>query len=165
MSQTSQKNLVPIIVVVIVLAVFSWIFYTMSYKPNTNSNSENQAITNQPSRTNKNSTASTNTGSSNATAPVKLPYGEAINVYAGKIIQFDPTCAAKPSYQVFKKGTVIMLDNRSSSDKKITLDSASYTIKAYDYALVTLTTKSQLPHTILVDCDGRQNVASINIQQ
>ncbi len=157
----SDKKLLTIIISIAILIVLvSFILYLISYKPSINLNNNNQKEKNQPQLENK-----IINKSNTDTLPVKLPYGEAVNFYAGKRIQFDQNCVASPYAQVFKKGDVIMLDNRSNTTKKISLDGKSYTITGYDYSLATLTTLVQLPHTILIDCDDRQNVASINLQK
>ena len=162
METLNKKNVTILISIIGLILILSLILYLVSYRPsidlrNTNADKDNQ-------QDQKEEVNNTNSNEIN-TVPVKLPYGQAVNVYIGKRMQFDPNCTATPSYQVFKKGDVIMLDNRSSSDKKISLNGKSYNIKAYDYTLTTLTTTAQLPYTILIDCDGKQNVATINLQK
>jgi hypothetical protein len=161
MELINKKILTTVILIVGLIALLTAILYSVAYKPSINLDNYNQEEKNNQ----KNQNVVSNNTNNNVGVPEKIAYGQAINVYVGKIIQFDPTCSAKPSYQVFKKGTVIMLDNRSNTDRKITLDSKIYTIKAFDYILITLTTTAQLPHVISIDCDGRQNSATINLQQ
>ncbi len=108
--------------------------------------------------------ASTGTTGSTGTA-AKLSYTLAVKQYTDRRIQFDDTCVAYPNYVTFKKGTTIMLDNRSSKTRVISLDGVAYSIKGYDYQLVTLTTTAALPHEIMIDCGNGQNNARIYLQQ
>lgn len=104
-------------------------------------------------------------GNDGAGAEVKPSYTTAVRQYADRRIQFDENCLATPKEAAFKKGTVIMLDNRAGSPKTISLDERNYAIPAYDFALVTLTAAAPLPHDIMVDCGNGENNATIRLQQ
>lgn len=153
----AKKQIITIVSIIVLALLGSFLLYMMSYEPSINNQNNTQEENNQ--ETQNNTAPSTNTG-----AP-KLSYDQAIKIYAGKRLQFDQNCVVNPTSATFKKGTVIMLDNRASVNRTISLGNLKYSVKAYDFALVTLTTTYPLPHTILVDCGTKQNAATINLQQ
>ena len=69
---------------------------------------------------------------------------------------------------VLKKGTKILLDNRSKYVQTINLDGAKVVLPAYSWQIVTITTKNNLPYNYEIDCksDGgsTENGAMINLQ-
>ena len=103
--------------------------------------------------------------SPDATTGTTLSYTKAVNLYADRRIQFDNNCVVTPNYITFKKGTAIMLDNRAPKDVSVSLDSTKYSLKAYGFKIITLTTTATLPHTIMVDCGSGQNNGRILLQQ
>ncbi len=102
-------------------------------------------------------------GSGSTTA--KLSYTAAVKLYTDRRIQFDSKCVATPNNASFKEGTVIMLDNRGTTAQKISVGGVVYTIGAYDYRVVTLSTTAQLPVTLNIDCGTGQQNARILLQQ
>lgn len=94
-----------------------------------------------------------------------LSYTEAVNQYINRRLQFDPNCVVIPNYVVFKKGTQIMLDNRSGQARPVFLDGQRYNLEAYGFRIITLTTTASLPHTIKVDCGTGKNNGQIILQQ
>lgn len=94
-----------------------------------------------------------------------LSYNEAILQYKDRRIQFGPDCSASPSYATFKAGTKIMLDNRYDKVRPIYLDGQKYSIEAYGFRIVTLSTSAKLPHTINIDCGTGKNNGRILLQQ
>lgn len=92
-----------------------------------------------------------------------MSYLEALETYKDRRIQIDSMCEAIPNQVTYKNGISIMLDNRSDTTKNINLGGAM-TIKPYDYKIVKLSTQT-LPATWYLDCDNRENVATILIQQ
>ncbi len=115
-------------------------------------------------------TVSVSVGISPSVKPVGSPvisktltYAEALKKYSTTRIQFDPTCQAHPSAMVIKKGTSVMLDNRSPKARTVTLGSVKYALAGYGFRIVVPTAKT-LPATVLVDCGTSQNVATITIQ-
>ena len=96
---------------------------------------------------------------------VALSFSDAVRIYANKRIQFNQDCVPSPYQVSFKKGATIMLENGANKTRVIRLDDVPYTIKAYGFVLVTLTTNATLPHNIMVDCGNCQNNATINLQQ
>ena len=94
-----------------------------------------------------------------------ISYNEALQIYIDKRIQFDENCLVNPSYTTFKKGTKIMLDNRASKARPVYLDGQVYNLSVYGFKIVTLTTASPLPHTIMIDCGNGKNNGRILLQQ
>lgn len=155
----NKKNLYIIIAVIILVVVIS-IIYALMQQNNSNTaqptNNQNQTTNNNP------------TTSNTATPTASLSYQQALKAYTDKRIQFNinynGACVAVPIHSVFKNGTKIMLDNRSAKTLTITLDGAVSNIKAYDFKIVTLSTKSTLPHTTKVDCNGSKGVSQLILQ-
>lgn len=94
-----------------------------------------------------------------------LSYNEAVLNYEDRRIQFDPNCVVSPGNVVFKRGTKIMLDNRYEKARSVYLDGQKYSLGAYGFKIVTLTTTAQLPHTIKIDCGTGKNNGQILLQQ
>ncbi len=144
------------IVVVVLVAAGVWYFW---YQPSATQN----GVYN-PAPTNNQAVENTGGQAAGGTA-AKLSYSDAVKKYADRRIQFNQDCLPTPYYVTFKSGTTIMLDNRASVSKVISLDNSRYTVKAYDYVLVTLSTTAKLPHSISVDCGNGENNATIYLQQ
>ena len=92
-----------------------------------------------------------------------MSYQEVVEKYEGKRIQFGEQCQSIPSYLTFKTGTELMLDNRSSEKRVVYLDAEGYTIAAYGWGVIPLTTRD-LPHTISIDCAGLYNSGQVFLQ-
>lgn len=90
-----------------------------------------------------------------------LSYGEAVEKYKGRRIQFDQSCQAIPSNQSFKIGTSIMLDNRSPKPATIALDGSVYLVEAYGYQIVSL----QKEGLFNGNCNAQKNVLTISVQK
>ena len=101
-----------------------------------------------------------------APAPSKS-YTELVVEYAERRIQFSDSsygsCLATPSIPVFKNGTSILLDNRTSSAKVIAIGGNKYSLAAYGYQVVTLS-GSNLPKELLISCGSSTNVGKILLQ-
>ena len=95
-------------------------------------------------------------------------YDQVLATYADRRIQFNEKCQSIPSQMVLKKGTKILLDNRSKYVQTINLDGAKVVLPAYSWQIVTITTKNNLPYNYEIDCksDGgsTENGAMINLQ-
>lgn len=97
-------------------------------------------------------------------APAKPSYDMALAQYGDRRIQFGENCAAAPTSSVWKTGTEVMLDNRSSESHLFRVNGVAYTVAAYDFVIASFTsTKS--PDEVLIDCGTMQNVATITIQK
>lgn len=100
-----------------------------------------------------------------------LNYTQAVNQYINKRIQFDDVCQAIPNSITVKNGASIMLDNRFSEQRFVTLDNRKYTLTAHGFQIITLSSRI-LPHVVAIDCGGPKssnqiyiNVAQILIQR
>lgn len=89
-------------------------------------------------------------------------YTDMILAYKNRTIQFNSECQvpALPT-RGFKRGTDILLDNRSSQPVRITLGNGTHQIAGYGYKTVSLDTVG----TFRLDCNDRQNVTTIVVQQ
>lgn len=100
-----------------------------------------------------------------ATAPTtpKLSYNDAVKMYGSNRIQFGETCIATPATAVFKKGSEIMLDNRSWEAKIFTVNGTAYSVAGQDYAIAAL---NVLPPSqeVMIDCGMMENVATVTVQ-
>jgi hypothetical protein len=98
-------------------------------------------------------------------ASAALTYQKATELYGDRRIQFTPSCQADPNNQTWKNGTLVMLDNRSASTRSLHLGTmGDITIKPWGFKIVKFSS-AMLPSIIQIDCDGKQNVAQINIQK
>ena len=97
-----------------------------------------------------------------------LTYDQTLAAYADKRIQFNEKCQGIPGQMVLKKGTKIMLDNRSKYTQTINLDGTKVVLPTYSWQVVTITTKNQLPYNFGIDCKSEggttENGAMINLQ-
>lgn len=94
-----------------------------------------------------------------------LSYANALITYADRRLQFDSACVATPNNVTYKNGTDIMLDNRSKTSRTISVNGQVYTIRAWGFRIIDLTTTKTLPQTMLVDCGNGQNQATIILQK
>lgn len=89
-------------------------------------------------------------------------YTEMVVAYKDRTIQFNAQCQVPPLTQRgFKVGTDVMLDNRSSETKTITLGGVTHTLNGYGWKVVSLNTAG----TFMVDCNDSQNVTTITVQK
>lgn len=104
------------------------------------------------------------TGVTTGTPAASISYANALIKYADRRIQLDKTCQAIPNVVTYKDNTGIMIDNRSPQTRTVKIDQ-TYTIKPYGFRIVVLPDIYLKSKTILVDCDGSQNVATILVQE
>ena len=155
-----KKSWVTIAVVVAALAAVG-IGYWM-YQVNTQADIQNNQLGSETAEEQNNGNGNDSTSNEPV---VKLAYTAAVELYGDRRIQFDETCVALPNYMALKKGTAIMLDNRASVARKISVGGVAYNIAAYDYQVITLSTGAPLPITLNVDCGTGQQNARILLQQ
>ena len=101
-----------------------------------------------------------------ANQPVSLSYQNALELYKdNKRIQLsgDTFCQVSPNNVMYKNGTSIMVDNRSSQTRTIKIGT-TYTIEGYGFKIIKLSSAT-LPVTLLMDCNNQQNVAKILLQK
>ena len=118
---------------------------------------------------NANSTAEGSQDTSGGTPPTTLlSYNKALQIYKDKRIQLSMLannyCSVIPNNVVFRKGTDVMFDNRANKSMTFSLDGVKYTIKAYGFRIITLTTEAKLPHKVSLDCASGQNNATITLE-
>ena len=99
-----------------------------------------------------------------ATPVQPTTYGDAVQKYGDKRIQFDMYCQANPVNSTYKNGTAIMLDNRSGDARTIAVNGVHYVLGGYGWKILTLSSKV-LPATWAVDCGSARNVSKILIQK
>ncbi len=94
----------------------------------------------------------------------EISYANALVKYKDRRIQFDKTCQAFPNTITYNDNLGIMLDNRSPDTRTIKVGTV-YTIKGYGFKIIKLADVSlNVDKTFLVDCDARQNVATVLVQ-
>ena len=83
------------------------------------------------------------------TSPTPIPktYTQLAAEYSGRSIQFNDKCEAMPKSFVLKNNASILLDNRSSQARTITLDGKSYSLGSYGYQVISVSSLS-LPRTL-----------------
>ncbi len=161
MVKKQQKNLLILAAVVVIILVFGFIIlaYNSAKKEaqvNANINSAvnaNKAKTTTPAKTQKSQTPATG---------ATLTYEQALEQYAGRMIQFSSSCYASPGSVTLKNNTSIMLDNRASVKRTITVGSAKYSVNAYGFTIITVSTAT-FPATLSLNCDSQYNVAQITL--
>ncbi|MBI3638330.1 hypothetical protein HY227_01135 [Candidatus Wolfebacteria bacterium] len=97
--------------------------------------------------------------SSNSTAE-NLSYGDAVNKYLNRRVQFNDYCNATPSSMVIKSEAGFMIDNRSSGGRSFNVDGKKYYVNGYGFKTF-LIRKSRLPYTVKIDCGSGRNNAQI----
>jgi hypothetical protein len=149
-----KKNGNAVIELIVVLVIVIFALYSMSKNSST--------VTNTPDTV---STEDTSTGSVNTVAPAKaITYEQALIKYADARIQLSEDCQAHPNIITRKNNTEIMIDNRASVARSIKMNSKTYSIKAYGFKVIKLSS-STLPATWFMDCGTSKNVATVLIQK
>ncbi len=92
-----------------------------------------------------------------------LTYEQALAKYEGYMLQFNTQCQSNPTRKTVKNNTTLMLDNRTSTKKTITIDGKVYSVPAYGYSLANFS-NSKLPHVSTINCGSQNNVAQVTIQ-
>lgn len=125
-------------------------------------NSEQQVPTNEQTTSEPTSTVTSSGSQVKAPVPVekKLTYEQALLVYADKRFQFDSLCQASPAQRVVKNNSEIMLDNRANVARPIYIDGTRYSLTAYGFKIVKLSSNN-LPHTTIIDCGTGKNSAKV----
>lgn len=125
-------------------------------------NSEQQVTTDEQTTSEPTSTVTSSGSQVKAPVPVekKLTYEQALLVYADKRFQFDSLCQASPAQRVVKNNSEIMLDNRANVARPIYIDGTRYSLAAYGFKIVKLSSNN-LPHTTIIDCGTGKNSAKV----
>lgn len=150
------------LIIIVAIVVIGWFVMSAVNKPaGTGTGTSVVATT-----TAKATTAVKKTTVPIANQPVSMSYQNALTLYKdNKRIQIsgDSFCQVSPNNVMYKNGTSVMIDNRSSKTRTIKIGT-TYTIEAYGFRIVKLSSGT-LPATILMDCDKQQNVAKILLQK
>jgi len=93
-----------------------------------------------------------------------ISYANALVKYADRRIQLDTACQAHPNTVTYKDNTGIMIDNRSPQTRTVKVGT-NFTIKPWGFKIVVLPDVYLASKTLLVDCDGSQNVATVLVQE
>ncbi|MEO5646608.1 MAG: hypothetical protein ABIO57_00040 [Candidatus Paceibacterota bacterium] len=97
---------------------------------------------------------------SGAGATNSMSRDEALQVYAGRVIQLDTSCRAQPLTTVIPQKSALMFDNESRWQRTIIVGPRTYRIEPFDYVLVSFNDSG----TFAVTCDSVQAVALIAVQ-
>lgn len=124
--------------------------------PNTNLPESSVENSSKPNKSSRSSTTS-----AIVTTVDTRSYSELISAYKGRTLQFDSACQVHMSKQGYKVGSEVLLDNRGSSPAIIKFASSVYNLGAYGYKVVTLSSLGEYT----VDCNDRENVATLTIQK
>lgn len=157
-----NKNLMISIAIILVIIVLGLVFSKgkVGDKDNTDNKSDDSSVADENTESPKPYTG----GNPKGSPTPRLSYDDALFIYKNSRVQFGENCSATPFYSVQKRGTTIMIDNRSKDAKTFTVGSVPHFVPAYDYTLVTLA-YSNLPQAVYIDCGSQQNAATILVQE
>lgn len=149
-----EKNLKVLIgVVAAIVVVLAIIFFASQSQP-----TETNQTTTEPESVQDISEQDT------GMVAIPLTYANALIKYTDRRIQLDAMCQAHPNTVSYKDNTGIMIDNRSPQTRTVKVGS-TFTIKPWGFKIIVLPDVYLTAKTLLVDCDGSQNVATIIIQE
>jgi len=146
------------IIIAIIIVVAIVLFFVFANKQTTN-----QLTTGNSSTTSLESVQDIS-AQDTGVAATAISYANALVKYADRRIQLDTTCQAHPNNVTYKDNTGIMIDNRSPQTRTVKVG-ITFTIKPWGFKIVVLPNVYLASKTLLVDCDGSQNVATILIQE
>ncbi len=153
-----NKKLLWIIVAVVVVGGYFWMH---SSSKSTDTQTAQQTATPKAAAA---ATVKPSTSVAKATpTPVTKTYTQLLAEYGTRRIQFNASCQATPSTFVLKNNTSILLDNRANVARTITVDGTAYSLGAYGYQVVSLSSPS-LPHTVKINCGSSVNVGTVLLQ-
>jgi hypothetical protein len=153
-----NKNIIIVIVLVVVILIGASIWYFMNNSAPEVIDTSNTVDTTEPESVQDISAEDTGAG---VTA---ISYANALVKYADRRIQLDTVCQAHPNTVTYKDNTGIMIDNRSPQTRTVKVGT-TFTIKPWGFKIIILPDVLLKSKTILVDCDGSQNVATILVQE
>ncbi len=161
-----ERSTMWVSIVILVVVVAGVLFMVFNKKDTTEiSEGDTTTVVNNGTTTDEpKESAQDTTGVTTGTPAASISYANALVKYADRRIQLDKTCQAIPNVVTYKDNTGIMIDNRSPQTRTVKIDQ-TYTIKPYGFRIVVLPDIYLKSKTILVDCDGSQNVATILVQE
>lgn len=86
-----------------------------------------------------------------------MSYGEFIQTYGQKRIQFDDNCAANPNSSSFSVGDILILDNRSSKVQAVKFIDDLYALPPFHIRVFELKRQG----IFNIDCGSSKNVAKV----
>lgn len=93
-------------------------------------------------------------------ATPSLTRDQALEIYAGNVMQLDANCRAKPVTMSIPRKSIVMFDNESQWQRTIIVGPRTYMIDPFDYVLASF----NVPGTFAVTCDSVQAVSLIQVQ-
>jgi cytoskeletal protein RodZ len=166
MTQQAKNWTIAVIVIVIIVGGIWW--YAAAHSSSNTATSSTNTQTTQTTTTSGNDTEDT-TPATGAVVVNNLSYDTAVKQYANMRIQFsvgsNNSCLVTPVKSVFKTGSVVMLDNRTPTAVAFSIGTTNYTIKAYGFRIVTLSTTYALPHAMTVNCNNGKNNGTITLEK
>ncbi|MCX6718520.1 MAG: hypothetical protein NTY81_02890 [Candidatus Staskawiczbacteria bacterium] len=156
MEKNKIQMWVLILVAIVIIAIV--LFFIFSNKQTANQITTNNSSTTQPESVQDISAQDVGAGA----APIS--YANALVKYADRKIQLDTVCQAHPNTVTYKDNTGIMIDNRSPQTRTVKVGT-TFTIKPWGFKIVVLPDVYLKSKTLLVDCNGSQNVATILVQE
>ncbi len=158
MEKNNLKTLIWIIVAAVVIAVVIFFIFANRQTVNQVTTGPNNQVAAEPESVQDIGVQDT------GVSAALISYSNALAKYADRRIQLDLTCQAHPNNVTYKDNTGIMIDNRSPQTRTVKVGT-TFTIKPWGFKIVVLPDVLLKSKTILVDCDGYQNVATILVQE
>jgi hypothetical protein len=162
----NNKTLVYVVAGVVVLAVVVWLVnrgvVKAPYLPGATPTASPRANA-TPTPTPTGTAIKTPTPAPTNPPQSQQSYNDAVAAYANLRMQFDSSCQASPTRLSISHGTSIMLDNRSSSVRVISVGGVSFTLPGYGWKIM-MPTAATYPSTLNVDCGSARNVATVVVQ-
>ncbi len=149
-------------IIVVVLVVAAALFWWMKGSAPSTSDSLSGASSSPVASVAGGSTVKKPAATATPVAPTQS-YTQLVAQYKDRRIQFDSSCRATPTSFVLKNGSSILLDNRANVGRTVSVDGKSYSLGAYGYQVVTLSSAT-LPRTLKVSCGSSVNVSTILLQ-
>ncbi len=86
---------------------------------------------------------------------------EILAEYENKTMSFDDTCQAYPDRLMVPRKTVVVFNNKTNSERGISIDGQTYTISANNHALVAINVQGRY----FIECDGTASGGVITVTQ
>ncbi|MFZ4499960.1 MAG: hypothetical protein ACOYMZ_00495 [Minisyncoccia bacterium] len=84
---------------------------------------------------------------------------EILAEYENKTMSFDDTCQAYPDRLTVPRKTVVVFNNKTNTERSISIDGRAYTISANNHALVAI----NLQGKYYISCDGTASGGLITV--
>jgi len=144
MIDKNKRTILIVSVVIILIAVLSFIFIMKGSDLATIEVVENQEGLNE------NATSTPGTTPTGTVVKPALTYQQALNLYQDVRLQIND-CVMLPSSVTYKNGTTVMIDNRGAQSAVVNFDKKIVNLSAYQFKIITLKSNTT-PHEVKVDC-------------